>query len=105
MKAVLSHVGNKRPSISIAHSVHSKESYNIEILLNAIHYTDYLWSLCEDFKAIEILMGLQGGYAKHCCFLCWWDSRAIAQHYETKEWLTRSSYLPGLKNIQPISLA
>ena len=49
-------------------------------------------------------MGLQGGFTKHCCFLCLWDSRATAQHYETKEWPKRNSYAPGVKNIQHIPL-
>ena len=49
-------------------------------------------------------MGLQGGFTKHCCFLCLWDSRTTAQHYETKEWPKRNSYAPGVKNIQHIPL-
>ena len=49
-------------------------------------------------------MGLQGGFTKHCCFLCLWDSRATAQHYETKEWPKRNSFAPGVKNIQHIPL-
>ena len=32
--------------------------------------------LCGDFKVIGILLGLQSGYTKYCCFLCTWDSRA-----------------------------
>ena len=105
LKAVLLHIGNKKPSISIAHSSQVKESYDsIEILLNAIHYSDYQWSLCGDLRVIGILMGLQGGCTKHCCFLCLWDSRATAQHYETKEWPKRNSYAPRVKNIQHIPL-
>ena len=72
LKAVLLHIGNKKPSIPIAHSSQLKESYDsIEILLNAIHYSDYQWSLCGDLKVIGILMGLQGGFTKHCsCYVC-----------------------------------
>ena len=44
-------------------------------------------------KSLECLWGLQGGFTKHYCFLCLWDSCGTAQHYETKEWLTRNSYL------------
>ena len=99
LKAVLD-IGNKKPSIPIAHSAQLKESYDsIEILLNAIHYSDYQWSLCGDLKVIGILMGLQGCFTKHCCFLCLWHSRATAQYYETKEWPKRNSYAPGVKNI------
>ena len=105
LKAVFLHIGNKKPSIPIAHSAQLKESYDcIEILLNAIHYSDYQWSLCGDLKVIGILMGLQGGFTKHCCFLCLWDSRTTAQHYETKEWPKRNSYAPEVKNIQHIPL-
>ena len=99
LKAVL-HIGNTKPSISIAHSAQLKEFYDsIEYLLNAIRYSDYQWSLCGDLKVIGILMGLQGDFTKHCCFLCLWDSRATAHHYETKEWPTRNSYAPEVKNI------
>ena len=105
LKAVLLHIGNKKPSIPIAHSAQLKESYDsIEILLNAIHYSDYQWSLCGDLNVIGILMGLQGGFTKHCCFLCLWDSRATALHYETKGCPKRNSYAPGVKNIQHIPL-
>ena len=101
LKAVLLHIGNKKPSIPIAHSAQLKESYDsIDYLLNAIRYSDYQWSLCGDLKVIGILMGLQGGFTKHCCFLCLWDSRATAHPYETKKWPTRNSYAPGVKNIQ-----
>ena len=27
------------------------------------------------------LLGLQGGYTKHFCFLCLWNNRADEQHY------------------------
>ena len=41
------HNGNKYPSIPIAHTVHLKESYdNMELLLEAIKYSEYQWSLC-----------------------------------------------------------
>ena len=99
LKAVLLH--NKKPSIPIAHFAQLEESYeSIEYLLNAIRYSGYQWSLCGDLKVIGILMGLQGGCTKHCCFLYLWDSRAAAHHCETKEWPTRNSYAPGVKNIQ-----
>ena len=45
-------------------------------------------------------MGLQGGFTKHCCFLCLSNSLAPVHHHKTKEWLTRNSYAPGVKNIQ-----
>ena len=58
LKAALLHIGNKKPSIPIAHFAQLKESYDsIEYLLNAIRYSGYQWSLCGDLKVIGILMG------------------------------------------------
>jgi len=34
---------------------------------------------------------MQSGYAKVCCFLCEWDSRAIDKHYKIKDWPTREN--------------
>ena len=96
LKGVLLHNGNKYPSIPIAHSVHLKESYdNMELLLEAIKYREYQWSLCGDLKVIDLLMGMQAGFTKYCCFLCLWDSRAVSQHYKQKDWGSRSTFVPG----------
>ena len=105
LKAVLLHNGNTKPSVPVAHSVHLKESYgSIEILLNAIKYSNYKRKICGDLKVIGILMGMQGGFIKHCCFLCLWDSRATAGNYVKRDWPARGSYIPGIANIQSVSL-
>ena len=91
LKAVLLHIGNKIPSIPIAHFALLKESYDsIEILLNTICYSDYQCSLCGGFKVIGILMGLQGVLQNTVVFM-FWDVCTTAQHYETKQWPTRNS--------------
>ena len=36
-------------------------------------------------KVIGLLMGMQAGFTKYCCFLCLWDSRAVSQHYKQKD--------------------
>ena len=87
--------GNKYPSIPIAHFVHLKESYdNMELLLEAIKYSEYQWSL----------WGPQGhwssyGYARglHKVLLLplsLWNSRAVSQHYKQKDWGSRSTFVP-----------
>ena len=100
LKGVL-HNGNKYISIPIAHSVHLKESYeNMELLLEAIKYSEYQWILCGDLKVIG-LMGMQAGFTKYCCFLCLWDSWTVSQHYKQKAWGSRSTFVSGehsLKN-------
>ena len=105
LKWFLLHNSNIKPSVPRAHSVHLKESYqSTEILLNAIQYNEYRWYLCEDLKVIGIVMGMQGGFTKHCCFLCPWDSRATAEHYVTKDWPARATYIPGNANIKKVPL-
>lgn len=101
LKAVLLHNGNKQPSIPIAHSVHLKESYeNMNTVLEAIQYTNHQWHICGDLKVIGMLMGMQGGFTKYCCFLCLWDSRAIEDHYNVCDWPLRNTYEPGKNSLQ-----
>ena len=77
-------------------TVHLKESYdNMELLLEAIKYSEYQWSLCGDLKVIGLLMGMQACFTKYCCFLCLWDSRAVSQHYKQNDWGSRSTFVPG----------
>ncbi|GBP93530.1 hypothetical protein EVAR_66227_1 [Eumeta japonica] len=62
-------------------------------------YKEHKWKVCGDLKVIGMLVGLQGGYTKYCCFLCLWDSRAKQHHYVRKEWPVRNEYIPGKMNI------
>ncbi|GBM49871.1 hypothetical protein AVEN_150752-1 [Araneus ventricosus] len=50
-------------------------------------------------------MGFQLGYTKYCCFLCLWDSRAIALHYIKRDWPQRASFKPGEMNVEHPPLA
>lgn len=46
LRAVLLHVGNKLPTIPIGCTVHTRESYeNLKLLLEAIEYCDFQWSV------------------------------------------------------------
>ena len=49
-------------------------------------------------------MGMQGGFTKHCCFLCLWDYRATAEHYVRRDWPARGSYITGIAIIQSVPL-
>lgn len=105
LKAVLLHNGNALPSVPIGYSCIMKESYeNMKILLHEIDYSHHNWSICADFKVIAILIGLQLGYTKYCCFLCEWDSRAKHEHYIKKHWPERKQYIAGEKNIKNVPL-
>jgi hypothetical protein len=56
---------------------------------------EYLWG----FESIALLLGLQLGYTKYCCFLCEWDSRDRKIHYNQKQWPKRDSLIPGKKTM------
>ncbi|GBL77771.1 hypothetical protein AVEN_210980-1 [Araneus ventricosus] len=101
LKAVLLNNGNALPSIPVAHAVYMKETYhNLKQLLEIIKYSKYGWQICADLKVVSLLMGLQLGYTKYCCFLCLWDSRAISLHYIKRDWPQRASFKPGEMNVE-----
>lgn len=101
LKAVLLHNGNSKPSIPIAHSVHLKETYdNMKLLLDTLSYDRYQWNICGDLKVIGMLMGMQAGFTKFCCFLCLWDSRNTDQHYIKHDWELRKMYVPGDRSVK-----
>jgi len=47
-----------------------------------------------------LLLGLQQGFTKYCCFICEWDSRARSLHYSRKHWPARKSLEPGIMNVE-----
>jgi len=101
LKAVLLHNGNTLPSIPVRHSVQYKGSYeNMKILMEAINYDKFKWKICGDLKVIALLLGLQQGLKKYCCFICEWDSRARSLHYSRKDWPARKSLEPGIMNVE-----
>ena len=101
LKAVLLHNGNTLPSIPVGHLVHNKESYEkMRILMEAINYDKFKWQICGDLKVIALLLGLQQGFTKYCCFVCEWDSRTRSLHYSRKDWFARKSVEPGIMNVK-----
>lgn len=101
LKAVLLHNGNNKPSIPIGHAVNSKESYEtMTTLIKLIKYEEHNWKVCGDLKVVGLLLGLQSGYTKYCCFLCLWDSRARKDHYIKKDWPVRTEYIPNKMNVK-----
>ena len=80
--------GNTEASVPVVQAVDMKETYETMqiVLLKLIKYEEHRWSICGDFKVIGLLLGMQSGYTKHCCFLCIWDSRDDKSHYDSKQW-------------------
>jgi hypothetical protein len=88
------------PSIPVGYAVNIKESYdNMKLLLNCVNYKEYQLQLCGDLKVVAVLLVLQQGYTKLCCFLCEWDSRAKTSHYKRRDWPFRQSLEEGTNNV------
>jgi hypothetical protein len=101
LKCVLLHNGNEKPSVPLAHASRMKETYeSMETLLRLIKYNDHKWHICGDLKVVALLLGLQGGYTKHMCFLCLWDSRDDKNHFKIKNWPARDRHVVGKHNVK-----
>lgn len=73
-----------------------KECYeNMQILLDTLKSTNYNWKICGDLKVVGMLMRMQSGFTKYCCFICLWHSCATAKHYVQSEWPLWKSHEPG----------
>ena len=99
LKAVLLNNTNVYAPIPIGHSTVLKEQYDaIKLVLERIQYSEHQWLICVDLKMVNFLLGQQGGYTKHPCFLCMWDSRAKVEHYIRRDWGGRELKV-GEKNV------
>ena len=100
IKAVLLHNGNLLPSIPIAYSENLRVSHEtMVILLEHIKYDTYNWRIYGDLNVIGLLLGMQPGYTKYCCFICEWNSRALQSHYIQKDWPLRDELIPAKKSV------
>lgn len=101
LKAVLLHNGNKFSSLPVAHSVMLKENCeSFQMLLQTLKYEEYAWPVIGDFKMVGFLLGMQGGYTKYPCYLCLWDSRADALHYNQQSWPKRVAFPLGKHKVK-----
>ena len=71
-----------------------KGSYeSMKLLLGKIKYDEFKWKLRGDLKVVVLLLGMQFGYIKYCCFLCEWDTRDKKNHYVNKLWPKQTSLI------------
>lgn len=57
------------------------------------------------WRLVGLLVGMQSGFTKFCCFLYLWDSRAVDHlRYLRKVWPSRTHYEPGQQNVSSVSL-
>jgi len=52
-----------------------------------------------DLKVVALLLTMQLGYTKYCCFLCEWDSQDKKNHYVNKLCPKQTSLMPGEENV------
>ena len=96
VKVVILNYGNEKSSISLVRAIALKETIEtIELILRLINYFAYNRHICGDLKVVGLLFGMQMGYTKHQCFLCFWYSRDDEQHYIKKDWPLRETFVPG----------
>jgi len=75
LKVVLLNNRNRFPSIPLVHAANMEESFeSMKLLLGKIKYDEFKWKLCGYLKVVALLIVMQLGYTKYCCFLCEWDS-------------------------------
>ncbi|XP_076359659.1 uncharacterized protein LOC143252020 isoform X1 [Tachypleus tridentatus] len=53
---------------------------------------------------VAFLMGLQRGFTKFPCHICFWDSRDTAVHYNRKHWPQRIEFSVGKYDVKCESL-
>jgi hypothetical protein len=100
LNVFLLHNGNRYPFVPSAHTAKMKESYeSMKVLLVKIKCNDFNWKFCGDLKVVTLLLGMQLGCRKYCCFRCEWDSWDKKNDYVNKLWSKRSSLTPGKKNV------
>jgi len=100
LKVVLIHNRNRFLSVPLAHAANMKESYeSMKLLLGKIKYDEFKWKLFGDLNVVALLLGMQLGYTKYCCYLCEWDSRDKKNHYVNILRPKRTSLMPGEKNV------
>lgn len=105
LKAILFDKDNQYPGIPIAYCTDTKETYKkMDMILKKVGYGEHGWEICCDLKVVNVLAGLQGGYTKHMCFLCDWDSRYKGLQYEKHDWKDRTEHTVGQKNVQQEAL-
>jgi len=99
LKEVLLHKGNRLPFFPLAHAANMKESYDsMKLLIGKTKYDEFKWKLCGDLKVVAMLLGMQLGYTKYCCFLCNRDSQDKENDCVNKLWPKQTSQTPGEKH-------
>jgi hypothetical protein len=88
LKGVLLHIGNEFLRVLVFRATQTKESY------------EHMHFLLSYLKIIALLVGMQLGLTKLCCFLCECNSCEKDCHFSIKEWPKCEQFQPGQKNVR-----
>ena len=72
-------------------------------LLDVFQYPKYSWKIC-DLKVISLILGLQLGYTKYMCFLCFWHSLDDSNHFSKVQWEPREALTTCKFNVKHVPL-
>jgi len=76
----------------------------MKIVLEAFqNYIDQK-NICGGLKVTGILIGLQGGFTKCCCYSFPCESRSTAEHYIKRDWEPGKTQVPAKDSVQHIPL-
>lgn len=96
LKVVLLHKTNQKPSVPIAYSTDTRETFEkLKDILDVVKYEEHKWRICCDLKVVSLITGLTAdGRPKYPCFLCDWDSRYgegkdARNQYKKTDWRSR----------------
>jgi len=103
LKAVLLRNGNIHLSVSIAHCQHEGNLREYGFALESYSLLKMWMEICGDLRVI-MLLGIQSGYTKFCCFVCAWKSRAKDKHYKINDWLMRENSVSGENCVRNLPL-
>jgi len=58
----------------------------MKILLDVFQNNVDQRNICGVLKVTGVLIGVQGGFTKFCCFLLLCDSRSTTEHFIKRDW-------------------
>jgi hypothetical protein len=72
----------------------------MKLVSENIQYEKFKGNICGGLKVTAVLLAMQLGLTKFCCFLCEWDSGGSNHLYLKKKlWPKREWPFPGQKNV------
>lgn len=76
IKAVSLQKSNILSALPVAKGTHLKETSSIlKLVLEKTKYVEYKWQVRADLKLVVLILELQSGFTKYCCFLYERDKR------------------------------